>query len=104
MGDQYIPINIEDIAYFVFQNSATWIVNKEGVKYIVDHSLDQLENMINPLDFYRVNRQMIISTAAIEEIRAYFNSRLLIRLKPQCEEEIIVSRDRVAEFKRWMDL
>ena len=103
-GDQFIPVNVDQVAYFVYHQNTTWIITKDNQKFIVDQSLDQLENMVSPLEFYRVNRQMIITLSTISEIHSYFNSRLLIKLEPACQDEVIVARDRVAEFKRWMDL
>ncbi len=104
IGDQFIPVNSTDIHYFCYDKGSSWIVTLDGKKYLVEHSLDQIENLINPLDFFRINRQFIVTLKAISEIHTYFNSRLLIRLVPEWKEEVIVSRDRVSDFKRWMDL
>jgi len=103
-GDRFIPVDIKDIAYFNYQLDVTRILTWDGAKYLIDQSLDQLENMINPLDYFRINRQFIISLQSIKEIHTYFNSRLLINLDPDWEDGVIISREKVQEFKRWMNL
>lgn len=104
LGDRFQPLIVEDIAYFVSQNDLTYLVTRSGDKWPMDQSLDQLQELINPLDFFRINRKLIISLPAIKEIHSYFNSRLLLKLDPHADDEVIVSRERVANFKRWMDL
>ncbi|MEM9327689.1 MAG: LytTR family DNA-binding domain-containing protein [Bacteroidota bacterium] len=104
LGDQYQSVLIPEIAYFQYNDGMCYVVVKEGRKYPLDYTMDQLEGLLNPLEFYRVNRQLLVSLAAIKEIHSYFNSRLLLRLAPDCDAEVIVSRDRVSDFKRWMDL
>ncbi|MEQ8581594.1 MAG: LytTR family DNA-binding domain-containing protein [Marinoscillum sp.] len=104
LGDRFQPVTVENIAYFFSQNDLTCLMTREGDKWPLDQSLDQLQEVISPLDFFRINRKLIISLPAIKEIHSYFNSRLLLRLNPPVDEEVIVSRERVANFKRWMDL
>ena len=103
-GDQYTPVNTSGINYFYYENGSTWIRTGTDKRYLIDHSLDQVEQLINPIDFYRINRQFIISPRSIAEIHTYFNSRLLVKLTPDYKEDIVVSRDRVGDFKKWMDL
>ena len=75
-----------------------------GKNYAIDFSLDKVEKMIDPKLFFRVNRTFIINFAAIQDIVAYSSSRLKITLTDWAEcDEIIVSRERVADFKNWMD-
>jgi DNA-binding LytR/AlgR family response regulator len=104
LGDRFQSVAVEEIAYFVYQDDLTYLITHEGTKWPLDNSLDQLEEMVNPLDFFRVNRKLILSLASIAEIHSYFNSRLLLHLQPSIENEVIVSRERVQGFKRWMDL
>lgn len=103
IGEQYKNVDVNNIAYIYFQNGGCNLVTNEGNKLPIDYSLDQLEELLNPADFFRINRQFIISAAAIAEIHTYFNSRLLLMLNPKTGDEIIVSRDRVSAFKSWMD-
>ncbi len=104
LGDQYQSVVIPEISYFLYQDAMCYVVVKEGRKYPIDYTMDQLEGLLNPLEFFRINRQMLLCLSAIKEIHSYFNSRLLLRLAPDHEEDVIVSRDRVGDFKRWMDL
>jgi two-component system, LytTR family, response regulator LytT len=103
LGDQYIPIEASEIHYFYYEDGACRLQTTDK-SYIIDHSLDQVDDMVNPMDFFRVNRQYIVTLRSIREIHSYFNSRLLIKLQPSSIQDVIVSRDRVGQFKRWMDL
>jgi two-component system response regulator LytT len=104
IGEQFKTVNIEDVAYFFFHDGMTYMSTIDGNRWPLDSSLDQLESAVSPLQFFRVNRKLIISLQSIQEIHTYFNSRLLLKLKPSIGFEVIVSRDRVSAFKRWMDL
>ncbi|MCG8388125.1 MAG: LytTR family DNA-binding domain-containing protein [Cytophagales bacterium] len=103
IGDQYQNVEVSQVAYVYYHDGSCLLKTREGKEFLIDYSLDQLEDILNPLDFFRVNRQFIVKADAIKEIHAYFNSRLLLRLAPGDGSEIIVSRDRVNHFKRWMD-
>ncbi|TRX60717.1 response regulator transcription factor [Fulvivirga sp. M361] len=103
IGEQYLNVSAEDIAYLHYENGSCLLTTAEGKELPLDYSLDQLEDILNPMDFFRINRQFLIRADAIHEIHTYFNSRLLLRLTPVTGKEVIVSRDRVSDFKRWMD-
>lgn len=104
LGDQYRSVNVEDVAYFYYQDGMTYLLANDGKKYPVDYTMDQIEGLLHPLEFFRINRKLVVSLTCIKEIHSYFNSRLLLRLFPAIEDGVIVSRDRVADFKRWMDI
>ena len=104
LGDQYRSINVEEVSYFHYQEGMTYVVVNDGRKYPLDYTMDHIESLLHPLEFFRINRKLILSLSSIKEIHSYFNSRLLLRLSPELEDEVIVSRDRVGDFKRWMDL
>ncbi len=103
LGDQYQNIDVNDIRFFHFTEGTTYLIDVRGGKLPLDYSLDQLEELLNPFHFFRVNRQYFINIDAISKINSYFNSRLLLTLLPEAGEEVVVSRDRVPDFKRWMD-
>ncbi len=103
IGEQFQNVEVNNISYLYYEKGGCFLVTNEGKKLPIDYSLDQLEEILNPMDFFRINRQFLIRSEAIEEIHTYLNSRLLLKLKPEAECEIIVSRDRVNNFKRWMD-
>ncbi|MEQ9424644.1 MAG: LytTR family DNA-binding domain-containing protein [Cyclobacteriaceae bacterium] len=104
IGEQYQKVEVDQIAYFQYDCGLTYIFCPDGKKYPIDHTLDSLENMLHPLEFFRINRKSLVSIKAIDQIHSYFNSRLLLKLNPRTDEDPIVSRDRVGGFKRWMDL
>ncbi len=103
IGEQYKWIPVGEIAYFHHSNEAAWLVSKQGKRYPMDSSLDQIEKQLNPQHFFRLNRQFIARLEAIEQIHSFFNSRLKIMLQPTVEEQILVSRERVGLFKAWLD-
>jgi DNA-binding LytR/AlgR family response regulator len=91
------------IAYFVSEQKATFVVNNEGRHLPVDRSLDQLENELDPKKFFRISRKYIIHFPSIERITAYSSSRLRIFPGFKTQDELIVSRDKVSEFKKWLE-
>lgn len=102
VGDQFRFIRTEEIAYFFSEDGYAHLVTWSGEKKIIDYSLDQLNDMIDPQRFLRINRQAVVNTDSIIHVSTYLNSRLKLRLKPD-GSEYIVSRDRVNAFKTWMD-
>ncbi len=97
---QSIPI--EAIAYFYSQDKATWLVTSGGDEFICEPSLDALEPVLHPEDFFRINRQFIISRKVIKDIVQYGSGRLKIVLSKKMPQEIIVARQRVKAFKIWL--
>ena len=79
------------------------LITKNNNKYIIDYSLDQLSNLLDPDQFFRANRSYIITVEAIEKISKYFNSRLHLELIPATEDAVLISRVKVPEFLKWMD-
>jgi len=103
-GHQFLSLKTEDILYFFSEHKMTWARHKNGKKHVVEYTLEQLEEALSPDQFFRVNRQYIVSFSAIEETTIYSNSRLKLSLaEADSDEEVIVSRDRVNGFKAWMD-
>ena len=81
----------------------TFMAVYEGRQFIIDFSLDQLESLLNPRKFYRISRKHIIALEAIEELIVYSNSRLRVRLKSNDKEDLVVARERVNDFKEWLE-
>ncbi len=92
-----------DTAFFLIDNQLVFLVDKENNKYIIEHSLDDIEQMLDPEFFFRINRQMIVSLDSVKTIHPYFNSRLKLMLEPVIKSEILVSRMKVSDFKKWLD-
>lgn len=101
-GNHLKVVNIEDASCFYSENKGTYIHTKENRSYLLDLTLEQLEQELNPKEFFRVSRKFIIAIHAIQDIVVYSNSRLKIKLDSFSEDEVIVSRERVNEFKNWL--
>ncbi|QCK14423.1 LytR/AlgR family response regulator transcription factor [Mangrovivirga cuniculi] len=102
-GEHYKSVPVNQINYFYSREKATFCNTLDGKNLLLDHSLDKLESLLDPDSFYRVNRKYIISFSAIKDIIAYSNSRLKVIIENQPEDDIIVSRDKVNEFKSKLD-
>jgi DNA-binding LytR/AlgR family response regulator len=104
VGEHYKSIPDKDIACFYILNRATFIRTTSDKDYPVDYSLDNLQKTINPNQFFRINRNCIINIHEISDILNYSSSRLKIKLKSNKPiYEFIISKDKVSEFKRWID-
>jgi DNA-binding LytR/AlgR family response regulator len=103
IGDQIKSVETAEIAYFKAEDNVVFVVLKDGNKYIIDQTLEQLEQVLDPDSFFRLNRTYIADIKAIIKVSKYFNSRLLIELNPGSEDQVLVSRARVKEFLEWLD-
>lgn len=103
IGEHIHTISVSDTAYFFSQDKATFLVTKEKKRYIIDYTLEEVEGLIDPQDFFRINRKYLISMRAVKDIVSYSNSRLRIILSQSDEMDAIVSRERVQDFKKWLD-
>jgi two-component system response regulator LytT len=99
---QWMPIEVADIAYFYSEEGVSLFRTRTNQKFSVDYTLDELEAMLDPLQFFRANRQFIVDINCVQQIHPYFNNKLKLTLKPAPEEEVLVSRERATEFKKWM--
>lgn len=104
VGNQFKSFNVEDIAYFKSQDWVIVLHTHSSKAYPVEYTIDQLEAILNPIQFFRINRKFMVSVKAVIEIHTYFNSRLLLKLLPKEEEQVIVSRERTSNFKRWLGM
>jgi DNA-binding LytR/AlgR family response regulator len=102
IGEHMKIIEVPDIAYFYTENKANFIVAKDGKRYLADNTLDQIENMLDPKTFFRINRQFIVSYPSIAEMFTYSKSRVLLKLNPPSKLDTIVSTERSAAFKSWL--
>jgi two-component system, LytTR family, response regulator LytT len=101
-GEHIKTISVEEIAYFYTEDKVNFLVTFEGRRFAIDFNLDNLENLLNPAIFFRINRQFIISITSISEMFAYTKSRVLIKLSPPTKHETVVSTERSASFKSWL--
>lgn len=103
IGDHIKTITIEEINLFYSQDKTTFILTKEGRNFIIDFPLDRLVELVNPTKFFRISRKYIICLDAIDDMLSFSNSRLKLVVKHYDDENIIVARERVQEFKQWLD-
>ncbi len=102
IGPKIRSIDTTDIAYFFFEDKATWLTTKEGLNVSIEYSLEKLATLLDPKRFFRVNRAYLVSMEAIRTIHTYSGSKLKLDLQPAPRQEVFVSGDRVTPFKEWL--
>lgn len=102
IGQQLKVISIDEVECFYSENKGTYIHTLDNRDYLIDSTLEVIEAEINPKEFYRVNRKFIVPLKAVKEIQVYSNSRLKIILPTYKDDEVIVARERVSDFKEWI--
>jgi two-component system response regulator LytT len=102
-GQRIVAIPVEDIAYFFSESKLSFIVGKDGRKYALDQTLQEIEDLLDPKLFFRINRQLVVCFEAISEMHPHFKGRIKLKLRPDFRDEIVVSSDRTPEFKKWLE-
>ena len=102
VGQHLKLINIDEIECFYSENKGTYAFTSEGRNYLLDTTLEQLEDELEPHKFFRISRKFFVNVNAISDMVSYTNSRLQIKLKTFKEQDVIVARERVKEFKDWL--
>ena len=103
-GSQLVSISSSEISFFYHENKVVWLKTLNNKKYAVDYTLDQLEPLLSPKNFFRINRKFIVAYPSIQKVTAFTNSRLKLALQHADKAvDIIVSRERVSAFKDWLD-
>jgi len=102
VGEHIKMIKTQDVSCFYSFEKGSFLQTNDDRNYLIDYSLEELFQKLNPKKFFRVNRKYIINIEAIEDIISYSNSRLKIILKTKTDSEIIVSREKVKDFKEWI--
>lgn len=100
--DKIVPLQVSDVAYFYTSNERVTAHLFDGVAYPIDKTLEALQSMLSEQNFFRANRQFIISRKAVKDISIWFGSRLSLNLTVEIPERIVISKARVPEFKRWL--
>ena len=104
VGEHLKVVPLDQIAYFFSLEKATFLQTTEGRKFVVDYTMDQLETLLDPRRFFRLNRAYLAQQSAIQDIIHYTNSRLQTVLKPVAPDtQVLVSREKVNVFKSWLD-
>lgn len=102
-GDHLKSVSAGDIDCFLSEEKATFFLTGEGKKFLVDFTMDQVADLLNPADFFRINRKFLIRVTAIKDIVTWSNSRLKLVLRNLDHPDLIVARERVQEFRMWLD-
>jgi len=103
IGDHIRSVTTDHIIYFYAEGRNAYILNDQGRRLIIDYKLEELEDLLDPKQFFRVNRTYIVNINSIQDVLVYSNSRLKIITSIKSEKDIIVSREKVATFKKWFD-
>jgi len=101
-GQKLVSIELDEIAYFFSDGRLNFFKTDDNRKFVVDYTMDELEDMLDPQRYFRISRAFYVSVRSISQIHDYFGNRLLLHLKPALDKEAIVSREKVADFKKWM--
>ena len=102
-GQRIKAIPVEQIAYFFSQDKLTYLVTFEGKKLPLDQPLEELEGLINPKNYFRVNRKYIVHFDAVSDIHPYFKGRVKLQLEPDAQDDIVISSEKTPLFKQWLD-
>ena len=101
--DKLLPVQVKDFAWFEIQEGVVSGTRLDGTFHLLEErSLDELAKQLDPRHFYRANRQFLINKAALKEVVHYFNGKLVLRLHPEPKEKVIISREKVTQFKLWV--
>ncbi len=103
VGQHLKLINIDDIECFYSENKGTYLYTTEGRNYLLDTTLEHLEEELEPQTFFRINRKFFVNINAIKDMVSYTNSRLQIKLNAYHEQDVIVARERVKDFRTWLE-
>lgn len=101
-GQHFAFVQTTDIAFFRSADGLTQAFCYSGKKHFIDHSMDELDRLLDPRDFFRINRSMTLHISAVQKVFPYLNGRLKLETSPAPPEDAVVSRERVGEFKSWL--
>lgn len=103
IGEHLKTVKASETEVFFSQDKSSYLVSNDGRKLIVDYTMDQLEDIIDPDQFFRISRKYIVKADSIKDIISFSNSRLKLELHHFTSDDMIVSRERVSAFKAWLD-
>jgi DNA-binding LytR/AlgR family response regulator len=102
-GSQYVMVTTDDISFIKADVKIVFLHTNAGDKYIIDESLDELEQLLDTAKFFRLNRRYLVPATSIQKIHSHFNGRLKIEVKGTDDKEIFVSKEKAAQFKLWLN-
>ena len=98
-----MPLPVAEIAWFLSRNETVTLVAADGRRFVLDYTLEQLESLLDPAQFFRLNRQVISQLLAVRRLHPHFGGKLLVELHPAPAEEILVSREKANAVKAWLE-
>jgi DNA-binding LytR/AlgR family response regulator len=101
-AQKLVSVDVEEIAYFYSDGRLNFFKTFDNKKFVVDYTMDELEEMLDPVAFFRISRSFFVAINAIDKIDDYFGNRLILQLNPAVDKEALVSREKVSDFKKWM--
>lgn len=101
-GQKMLSIEVGEIAYFFTDDRYSFFMTDSNQKMLVDYTLDELAESLDPARFFRINRGMMVTHRSVDKIDPYFGNRLALTLRPAHNKEVLVSREKVSDFKVWM--
>jgi len=102
LAQKLVSVDVDEISYFYSDGRLNFFKTSDNKKFVVDYTMEELEDMLDPAKFFRISRSFYVSIEAIEKIDDYFGNRLILQLKPAVDKEALVSREKVSDFKKWM--
>lgn len=101
-GPDYVAVPAAAAAYFLCDDRLTFLVARDGTRFLMDAPLGEIESLLPPADFFRLNRQYLAAAQAIASFRPIGKGKLLVELSPAARGEVIVSQERAAAFRDWL--
>lgn len=101
-GDKLLPLAVNTVCCFYITDGIVKAVTMQGGEYVINRTLDELADCLEPKRFFRANRQYLVAREAVKDISLWFNKRVIVNLQVATPEKIVVSKNRVGEFKEWL--
>ncbi|AHJ98549.1 LytR/AlgR family response regulator transcription factor [Hymenobacter swuensis] len=102
-GELLLPLAATQAAWFQSRHETTTLCTLDGRRFVVDYTLEQLETLLDPTQFFRLNRQLLAQLPAVQRLHPHFNGKLLVDLHPAPSEEVLVSREKAGAVKNWLE-
>ncbi len=103
LGEQLLPLPVAEAAWFLSRHETVTLVCFDGRRFVLDYTLEQLEALLNPAQFFRLNRQLLAQLPAVRRLHPHFGGKLLVELHPAPSEEVLVSREKAGAVKAWLE-
>lgn len=101
--NKYFTVPTENIAFFYVRNESVMLFSYDAKEYAVNYSLEQIQRLLPQIQFFRLNRQYLVSFSAIKEVEHYFARKLFVKLSVATPEKLLVSKERSSQFLDWLE-